>query len=159
MRASRVLPGLDPARLVIGCRRRSHARARISAGAWSPAAIVHGDCRLDNMLVDGQDRLAAVLDREMATLGDPLTDLALMLACDRLGSVLPGTIVADPSTAPGFLSGDEIVRRYAATSDRDLAHFGFRRGLAAFKLAAILEGIHFRQLNGQTAGQASTTSA
>jgi aminoglycoside phosphotransferase (APT) family kinase protein len=43
-----------------------------------------------NVLVDDQDRLAAVLDREMATLGDPLTDLALMLACDRLGSVLPG---------------------------------------------------------------------
>ena len=113
---------------------------------------MHGDYQLDNMLVDGQDRLAAVLGREMATLGDPLADLALMLIYDRLGSALPGTIVADPSTAPGFPSGEEIVRRYAATSDRDLAHFGFRRGIAAFKIAAILEGIHFRQLNGQTAG-------
>jgi aminoglycoside phosphotransferase (APT) family kinase protein len=64
---------------------------RTSLLSRQPAVgIVHGDYRRDNVLVDDQDRLAAVLDREMATLGDPLTDLALMLACDRLGSVLPG---------------------------------------------------------------------
>jgi aminoglycoside phosphotransferase (APT) family kinase protein len=116
------------------------------------AGIVHGDYRLDNVLVDAQDRPTAVLDWEMATLGDPLTDLALMLTYHRLGSSGLET-VSTVSTAPGFLTEDEIIDRYAAASDRDLSHFGFYLGLAAFKLAAILEGIHYRHLNGQTVGE------
>lgn len=120
--------------------------------AESSTGIVHGDFRLDNLLVDDTDRPTAVLDWEMATLGDPLTDLALMLVYNRLGEALGGDAVTDVSVAPGFLSETDIVLRYAAGTGRDLSGFGFYIGLAVYKLAAILEGIHFRYLQGQTVG-------
>lgn len=132
-----------------------HRRLAATVPTESTTGIVHGDFRLDNVLVDtadGTDRATAVLDWEMATLGDPLTDLALMLTYHRLAETL-GAAVADASTAPGFLSEDAIVARYAAASDRDLSGFGWYLGLAAFKLAAILEGIHYRYLAGQTVGE------
>ena len=121
----------------------------------APGAIIHGDFRLENVLVDGADRITAVLDWEMATLGDPLTDLALMLMYHRLSRVVGGLgerLVSDVSQAPGFLDEDEIVERYLAGSDRDLSRFGFYLGLATLKLAAIIEGIHYRYLQGQTIG-------
>lgn len=114
-------------------------------------AIVHGDYRLDNLLVDEQDQIAAVLDWEMATLGDPLTDVALMLVYGRLGSL--DASVSDVSSAPGFLTEAETVELYGARSGRDLSAMGFYLGLAAFKLAVILEGIHFRYTQGQTVGE------
>jgi len=113
--------------------------------------IVHGDYRLDNVLFADDDRPTAVLDWEMATLGDPLTDLALLLMHKRLAGISSVAVIT-ASVAPGYLTEDEIVARYAATSDRDLSRFGFYLGLAAFKLAAILEGIHYRFLAGQTVG-------
>lgn len=129
-----------------------HALLAADVPAESAAGIVHGDFRLDNVLVDDTDRATAVLDWEMATLGDPLTDLALMLTYHRLGASI-GEAVTDASLAPGFLSEEEIVARYASGSDRDLSRFGWYLGLAAFKLAAILEGIHYRHLAGQTVGE------
>ena len=117
------------------------------------AGIVHGDFRLDNVLTDDQDRLVAVIDWEMATLGDPLTDLALMLVYGRLGDAVAGNSVVDVASAPGFLSEEEIIQLYAASSDRDLSRFGFYLGLATFKLVGILEGIHYRYVNGQTVGE------
>ncbi|MDV7243319.1 MULTISPECIES: phosphotransferase family protein [Rhodococcus] len=128
--------------------------ARLSADVPEESAtgIVHGDYRLDNLLIDADDHPTAVLDWEMATLGDPLTDLALMLTYHRLGDVLGSAATADASSASGFLAESDIIARYAAGSDRDLTRFGFYLGLAAFKLAAILEGIHYRYLRGQTVG-------
>lgn len=126
--------------------------------AESAMGIVHGDYRLDNVLTDPEDRLAAVIDWEMATLGDPLTDLALMIVYGRLAANGSGNAtVADASLAPGFLSEDEIIARYTARSDRDMSRFGFYLGLAAFKLAVILEGIHYRHLRGQTVGEGFDT--
>ena len=117
------------------------------------ARIVHGDFRLDNVLVDDTDRPAAVIDWEMATLGDPLTDLALLLVYRRIGEIAGGESVADASSASGFLDEDEIVRRYADGIGSDPGPLGFHLGLAAYKLAAILEGIHYRHLLGQTVGE------
>ncbi len=123
----------------------------------SAAGIVHGDYRLDNVLVvlgdaGAGDRLTAVLDWEMATLGDPLTDLGLMFVYHRLGALLGSSAVADAASAPGFLTEDEIIARYTARTGRDLSRFGFYLGLAAYKLAAILEGIYYRHQAGQTVG-------
>jgi aminoglycoside phosphotransferase (APT) family kinase protein len=129
-----------------------HARLAAQVPPESAAAVVHGDYRLDNILVDEQDRLAAVIDWEMATIGDPLTDLALLVTYRMLGTLSMSNAVSDASAAPGFLSEDEMVQRYVGGSDRDLSHFGFYRGLAAYKLAVVLEGIHFRHLKGQTVG-------
>ena len=123
--------------------------ANIPAG--QAPAIVHGDYRLDNLLVDEHDEIAAVLDWEMATLGDPLTDVALMLVYGDLARLTDS--VADASSAPGFLSGTQVVDLYAARSGRDLSAMGFYLGLASFKLAVILEGIHFRYTQGQTVGE------
>jgi len=121
----------------------------------SPAAIVHGDYRLDNILTRdtfAHDELAAVVDWEMATLGDPLTDIALLITYQRVAQQ-GATGVSTVSLAPGFLSEDEIISRYAARSGRDLTHLGFYEALACFKLAVILEGIHYRFAQGQTVGE------
>ena len=125
--------------------------------AESATGIVHGDYRLDNVLIDDADQPTAVLDWEMATLGDPLADLALMLMYHRLAESSAATSVTNASTAPGFISEAEVIERYARRSDRDLSRFGFYLGLAAYKLAAILEGIHYRYLHGQTVGEGFDT--
>ncbi len=125
-----------------------HARLAAAVPAESGAGVVHGDYRLDNLLVDDADQPTAVLDWEMATLGDPLSDLALLLVYQRLGdSGAEG--VATASSAPGFLREPEIRDRYGA----DPAALRFHLGLAAYKLAAITEGIHFRHLGGHTVGE------
>lgn len=116
------------------------------------ARIVHGDMRLDNILVDETDSATAVIDWEMSTLGDPLTDLALTVVYKRIGERAGSEAIADASSAPGFLTEAELLERYAVGSGIDLAGFGFYLGLASFKLAAILEGIHFRYLRGETVG-------
>ena len=119
--------------------------------AASPTGIVHGDYRLDNVLVDQDDRPAAVIDWEMATLGDPLTDLALLVVYQRLGGLL-APLGLDAAAAPGYLTEAQVRARYAAGSDRDMSRFGWYLGLASYKLAGILEGIHLRHSRGQTVG-------
>jgi aminoglycoside phosphotransferase (APT) family kinase protein len=128
-----------------------HRRLAADVPPESAVGIVHGDYRLDNVLVDADDRPAAVIDWEMATLGDPLTDLALMIVYGRIAAAA-GPIVADANLAPGFLTEAEVVERYASRSDRDLSRFGFYLGLASYKAAGILEGIHYRYQHGQTVG-------
>ncbi|KAB7760271.1 phosphotransferase family protein [Mycolicibacterium mucogenicum] len=119
--------------------------------ADSAPGIVHGDYRLDNVLFDSGDRPAAVIDWELATIGDSLTDLALMVAYGRLAASGNGE-VSDVSEAPGFLSEQEIIDRYRVGIDRPLGDFGFYLSLAFFKMAGIFEGIHYRYVNGQTVG-------
>ncbi|MEV6201578.1 phosphotransferase family protein [Streptomyces sp. NPDC051771] len=120
--------------------------------AASRPGIVHGDFRLDNVLVDGHDRPRGVIDWEMATVGDPVTDLALMLLYTRLSRLVGPGIAPDAGDAPGFLNESEIIHRYGARGGRELGDLGFHLGLAAFKLAAILEGVHYRHLHGHTVG-------
>ena len=129
-----------------------HKRLAADIPEQSAPGIVHGDYRLDNILIGPDDELNAVIDWEMATLGDPLTDLALMLVYHRLGDQLGGGTVADAASAPGFPSEREVIERYARGSDRDLTRIGFYLGLASYKLAVILEGIHYRYQHGQTVG-------
>lgn len=122
------------------------------------AGIVHGDYRLDNLLAVAEDPapIKAVVDWEMATLGDPLTDLALLLVYDGLADLVGGNLVADVSKAPGYPSTGQQLEWYAAASGRDPASLDgrmhFHLGLAHFKLAVILEGIHRRFQQGQTVG-------
>ncbi len=118
------------------------------------AGIVHGDYRLDNLLaVPGDDEpVKAVVDWEMATIGDPLTDVALLLVYDNLGTITGGGAVADASAAPGYPDQDAQLERYAAGTGHELGDMGFHLGLAYLKIAVILEGIHHRFLAGQTVG-------
>lgn len=144
---SRDLPGMDD--LI--------ARLESTIPATEDGTIVHGDFRLDNLLVDDADQVAAVLDWEMSTLGDPLTDVAVLLAYQQLAEVAPpsgggAAMVTDAPLAPGYLSRDDVLKRYTAQSGRDVSDIGFHLGLAFFKLAVILEGIHYRHAHGQTVG-------
>ncbi|WP_082972614.1 phosphotransferase family protein [Mycobacterium sp. 1245852.3] len=116
------------------------------------ATIVHGDYRLDNLLVDHDDAIAAVLDWEMATLGDPFTDVALLMAYITLSGLDGSDAVTDAGSAAGFLSPDQVLARYRQVSGRDAADMGFYLAFAYFKLAVILEGIHFRFTQGKTVG-------
>jgi aminoglycoside phosphotransferase (APT) family kinase protein len=143
---SRDLPGID----------ELHERLAASVPQSGLAAIVHGDFRLDNLLVD-DDRVTAVLDWEMATLGDPLTDVALLEAYQSLPQIVGANAVSDASRAPGYPGADELLERYAAGSGRDLSGLSFHLGLAYFKLAVILEGIHYRYTKGQTVGEGFAT--
>ncbi|MFI0404301.1 phosphotransferase family protein [Actinomadura sp. 3N508] len=118
--------------------------------------LVHGDFRLDNALVRLEPRpeIAAVVDWEMSTLGDPLSDLGLTLvywteAADA--DELP--VGAKITTAPGFYSRREFTGRYAALTGFDLADLDFYVAFACFKLAVILEGIHARYLQKATVGE------
>jgi aminoglycoside phosphotransferase (APT) family kinase protein len=116
------------------------------------ARIVHGDYRLDNLLIDDADNPAAIIDWEMATLGAPLTDLALLIVYHRLARMPEGAVIADAALAPGFITETEVLREYSNVSGTALAHLGFYLGLAAFKLATIVEGIHYRHVHGHTLG-------
>jgi aminoglycoside phosphotransferase (APT) family kinase protein len=140
---SRELPGVD----------ELHDRLAGSVPVSPAPAIVHGDYRLDNVLVDENDQISAVLDWEMSTLGDPLTDLALLVAYARRempqGEDSP---VANASGAPGYPPVDEVVARYAERSGRDVSTLDWYVAFAFFKLAVILEGIHYRFGLGQTVG-------
>jgi aminoglycoside phosphotransferase (APT) family kinase protein len=126
-----------------------HALLAIDPPDGAAAAIVHGDYRLDNILVAANDQIAAIVDWEMATLADPLTDVGLLIVYQRMDRLDEGPMASD---APGYPSEAEILARYAERSGRDLSGLGFYIALASFKLAVILEGIHFRYVHGQTVG-------
>jgi aminoglycoside phosphotransferase (APT) family kinase protein len=126
--------------------------AAVEAGDPSVLGIVHGDYRLDNCLVGADDDIHAVVDWEMATLGDTRTDLALMLVYETLGRSEAGELVSDVATARGYPSNDQQLAAYTAASGREPGDMGFHLALAYFKLAVILEGIHYRFLQGQTVG-------
>jgi aminoglycoside phosphotransferase (APT) family kinase protein len=129
-----------------------HAYLEAHLPTQSAPGVVHGDYRLDNLLVDDAGRVSAVLDWEMATLGDPLTDVALLIAYRRMADAHGGDTIANAPRAPGFLTAEEMLARYAEQSSRDLSAMGFYLALAYFKYAVILEGIHYRYTQGKTVG-------
>lgn len=114
-----------------------------------PAAIVHGDYRLDNMILDAGGEVAAVVDWELCTLGDPLADVGLLLVYwgEEGDSLLP---LFEPATmAPGFPSRGDVRTGYAEASGRDLGEIDFYVALGYWKLAIILEGVYSRYTKGQ----------
>jgi aminoglycoside phosphotransferase (APT) family kinase protein len=114
-----------------------------------PAAIVHGDYRLDNMILSPAGEVAAVVDWELCTLGDPLADVGLLMVYwSEHGDEF--TPLFEPATvAPGFPSREELRTRYAERSGRDLSELDFYVALGYWKLAVILEGVFARYAAGQ----------
>ncbi len=122
-------------------------------------AIVHGDFRLDNAILDENDpgMIAAVLDWEMSTIGDPLADVGLMLVYwpqhDDAAEFRDSFGAITATAAPGFPTRDEVLDQYARQSGRDVSNVYFYWAFGFFKLAVILEGIHARFLQGKTLGE------
>lgn len=156
---SRPLPGVDELRDVLA--------STVPEGA-NAGRIVHGDYRLDNVMarVDPVS-VRAVLDWEMATLGDPLADLGLLLTYwDVLGGESsegpsgggalerPGNPIADGlGPRAGFPTSSELIERYAGRADVDVGPLHWHLALGCYKLAVICEGIHYRHTLGQTLGE------
>jgi aminoglycoside phosphotransferase (APT) family kinase protein len=119
----------------------------------SAPGIVHGDYRLTNVMIAPQfDRIAAVVDWEMATIGDPLADVGLLVVYHDLAA--DGSMVM-PQLSPdrGFLSSAALVERYGLRSERRLDALDWYVAFGYFKLAVIAEGIHHRYLAGKTVGR------
>src|SRR5580700_3991805 len=121
----------------------------------SPApTLVHNDYKLDNvMLPHGSvDRIEAVLDWEMATVGDPLADLGLTLCYWAWAEApqLRARGVPALTSQPGWYTRDQFVQRYAEGTGRDLSQIGYYEVLGIFKLAVILQQIYYRFRRGQT---------
>ena len=128
---TRDLPSID----------RLGARLAASIPPQREVALVHGDFTLFNVILDPAGEVRAVLDWEMATIGDPIADLAWcsMWWPDREEESAPG---AEPiPLLPGFPARAELIAAYAAATSRDLAALAWWRTLSYWKLAIILEGI------------------
>jgi aminoglycoside phosphotransferase (APT) family kinase protein len=113
-----------------------------------PATIVHGDYRLDNMILTEAGEVAAVLDWELCTLGDPLADVGLLYVYwAQPGDQLTALMQA-PTLATGFPTREQLMQRYAERSGRDLSQLDFYVALGLWKLAVILEGVFSRYAAG-----------
>jgi aminoglycoside phosphotransferase (APT) family kinase protein len=116
-------------------------------------AVVHGDYRLDNvMFAPDLSSVAAVVDWELSTLGDPLADVGLLLTYTEVASAVLGL-----GTAQGLPAAPDVLARYAAGSDLDLAAIAWYTAFGVFKLAVILEGVHARYRAGATVGEGFET--
>jgi aminoglycoside phosphotransferase (APT) family kinase protein len=114
-----------------------------------PARIVHGDYRLDNVMVSPADgSVQAVLDWELCTLGDPLADLGMLLVYWTEPGDEMSALAWAPTTAPGFPGRKEVAARYAASSGRDLSELDYYVALGYWKIAVILEGVYVRYASG-----------
>ena len=115
--------------------------------------MIHNDYKLNNVLLDPEDprRITAVLDWEMSTVGDPLSDVASLLVywTEPGESEMMGGLKS-VSALPGFPSRNEIARMYADLSGRDLSAIGWYVAFAYFKVGVICQQIYYRWHNGQT---------
>ena len=125
-----------------------HERLSTRIPEQGTAAIVHGDYRLDNMILTPGGEIAAVVDWELCTLGDPLADLGMLIVywSDSEDELKP--LFEAPTTATGFPSRDEVRDRYGELSGRDLSQIDFYVALAWWKLAIILQGVYARYAGG-----------
>lgn len=145
---TRDLPAMD----------RLHSWLETSLPAQGPAAIVHGDYRLDNVMFAPGDpsRIAAVLDWEMSTVGDPLCDLGLLLVYWAESEDEPaarGLHGRSVTCQPGFFRRSDLVGAYQAGTARDLSSLEWYVAFGTYKLAIIMEGIAARFLMGMTVGE------
>jgi aminoglycoside phosphotransferase (APT) family kinase protein len=121
-----------------------HQQLTDAAPPQQGASIVHGDYRLDNTMIGHDGRVAAVLDWEICTLGDPLADLGMLMTYWPEASD-PFTPLGDSATqVDGFATRQQLVDRYARRSSRDVSDLPFYQAFGSWKLACILDGVSSR---------------
>jgi aminoglycoside phosphotransferase (APT) family kinase protein len=120
-----------------------------------PATIVHGDYRLDNCLVGHDGRIAAVLDWEICTLGDPLADVGLLVVYWTDPEDESAALLTAPTALPGFPRRAELLERYGERSGRDLSTIDYYTAFGYWKLACIVEGVYARYRGGAMGSEAS----
>lgn len=126
-----------------------HARLAADVPEQGPAAIVHGDYRLDNVIVDpATGQVRAVLDWELATLGDPRADVGLLHVYWTESDDLTIPLLDSPTVVAGFPGRDEVIATYGEVSRRDLGELPYFVALGYWKLACILEGVYSRYASG-----------
>jgi aminoglycoside phosphotransferase (APT) family kinase protein len=125
-----------------------HAALAARVPEQGPAAIVHGDYRLDNCLLAPDGSIAAVLDWELCTLGDPLADVGLLLVYWTDRDDARPALLESATTLEGFPTRAEMARRYAEASGRDVGDVDYFVALGYWKLACILEGVYARYKGG-----------
>jgi aminoglycoside phosphotransferase (APT) family kinase protein len=134
---------------------RVHDALAANVPEQGPATIVHGDYRLDNCLLNDAGTVAAVLDWEICTLGDPLADVGLLIVYwgedDRDVTALPDTA----TSAEGFPRASALLDRYAEVSGRDVSQIDYYIAFGYWKLACILEGVLARYQGGAMGTSAS----
>ncbi len=124
------------------------------------ASIVHGDYRLGNMLSTAEGRVAAVLDWELCTLGDPMADIGyIMNNWAEPGEAVPAAAAAAaPTACGGFPTRAAFLARYEERTGRDVSQVDYYRAFQYWRLAGIVEGVLARYLKG-VMGNAADTDA
>ena len=116
-------------------------------------AVVHGDYRLDNTVLDPTGHVRAILDWEICTLGDPMADVGLLLVYWAQRSDATAALLgAAPTTADGFATRSQVLEAYARHSSLDVSHVAYYQAFGYWKLACILQGVFARYSAGATAG-------
>jgi aminoglycoside phosphotransferase (APT) family kinase protein len=118
----------------------------------STPSVVHGDYKLDNVMLDADDpgRIVAIFDWEMAALGDPLVDLGILLAYWGPTGPPDANGHAVITERPGWLTGDDLVERYARASKRDVSAIRFYEVFALFKIAIVVQQLFARYVRGES---------
>ena len=116
-------------------------------------SIVHGDYRMDNVVLDDKGAVRAILDWELCTLGDPLADLGLLMDYWTDAGDAMSVLGHSPTTAPGFPTRPQVMEHYGSVSDLDLTQIGYYCAFGYWKLACILQGVYARYVAGAGAGR------
>ena len=117
-----------------------------------PARVVHGDYGLHNCISNSKGQIAAVVDWEISTLGDPLADLAYAINAWGTPGEVSGRGVK-PSLAPGYPTAEEMLQRYATRTGVDLSNIGFYVSFNHWKTVCIIDGVLARYYQGQKSSE------
>ncbi|MGI9016693.1 MAG: phosphotransferase family protein [Euzebya sp.] len=129
---------------------RVHERLSQAIPEQRAIGIVHGDYRLDNVMIHRDGTVAAVLDWELWTLGDPLADLAVTMTYWTDSEDAVGAVIGRPTTVPGFGDREDFRRAYTAAGGMEMPDdvLAYYLAFASWRLAAILEGVYQRNRAG-----------
>ena len=139
---------------------RVHARlARSIPREIARSALAHGDYRFDNVVLDAQQRVIAVLDWELCTIGDPIADFCWSLVYWAAPGELNTWLQDPPTQAPGFCTRAEVSKRYAERTGFDLSQLAYYEVFSWWKMACLVEGVAARARAGASGGMRSGSVA